>query len=108
MGSKWTLGRLLGEWSGFTWLRIGTVGGLWWTRWWTSNFWRHGVSWFLPLCFRHLYTCLVPNKWRYICCPFRRFLTILQPETTHGSWLIHERFNPGNRFRSNPFDLLLH
>jgi hypothetical protein len=29
MGSKWILGRLLGEvWSGFTWLRIGTVGGL--------------------------------------------------------------------------------
>jgi hypothetical protein len=29
MKSKWTLGRLLRElWSGFTWLRIGTVGGL--------------------------------------------------------------------------------
>jgi hypothetical protein len=29
MGSKWTLGRLVGEvWSGFIWLRIGTVGGL--------------------------------------------------------------------------------
>jgi hypothetical protein len=29
MGSKWTLGRLVGGvWSGFTWLRIGTVGGL--------------------------------------------------------------------------------
>jgi hypothetical protein len=29
MGSKWTLGRLVGEgWSGFTWLRIRTVGGL--------------------------------------------------------------------------------
>jgi hypothetical protein len=29
MGSKWTLGRLIGGvWSGFTWLRIGTVGGL--------------------------------------------------------------------------------
>jgi hypothetical protein len=29
MGSKWTLGRLAaGVWSGFTWLRIGTVGGL--------------------------------------------------------------------------------
>jgi hypothetical protein len=28
-GSKWTLGRLVvGVWSGFTWLRIGTVGGL--------------------------------------------------------------------------------
>jgi hypothetical protein len=28
-GSKWTLGRLVGGvWSGFTWLRIGTVGGL--------------------------------------------------------------------------------
>jgi hypothetical protein len=29
MGSKWTLGRLVGGvCSGFTWLRIGTVGGL--------------------------------------------------------------------------------
>jgi hypothetical protein len=30
MGSKWTSGRLVGSgvWSGFTWLRIGTVGGL--------------------------------------------------------------------------------
>jgi hypothetical protein len=29
MGSKWTLGRLVGRvWSGFTSLRIGTVGGL--------------------------------------------------------------------------------
>jgi hypothetical protein len=29
MGSKWTFGRLVGAvWSGFTWLRIGTVGGL--------------------------------------------------------------------------------
>jgi hypothetical protein len=32
MGSKWTLGRLAvgggGGWSGFSWLRIGTVGGL--------------------------------------------------------------------------------
>jgi hypothetical protein len=28
-GSKWTLGRLVvGVWSGFTWLRIGIVGGL--------------------------------------------------------------------------------
>jgi hypothetical protein len=29
MGSKWALGRLVGGvWSGFTWLRIGIVGGL--------------------------------------------------------------------------------
>jgi hypothetical protein len=29
MGSKWTLRRLVGRgWSGFSWLRIGTVGGL--------------------------------------------------------------------------------
>jgi hypothetical protein len=29
MGSKWTLGKLVGGmWSGFTWLSIGTVGGL--------------------------------------------------------------------------------
>jgi hypothetical protein len=30
MGSKWTIGRLVrgGVWSGFTWLRIGIIGGL--------------------------------------------------------------------------------
>jgi hypothetical protein len=29
MGSKWTVGRLVGGvWNGFTWLRIGTGGGL--------------------------------------------------------------------------------
>jgi hypothetical protein len=29
MGSKWTVDRLAGEvWSGFTWLRMRTVGGL--------------------------------------------------------------------------------
>jgi hypothetical protein len=29
MGSKWTFGRLVGGvWSGFSWLRIGNVGGL--------------------------------------------------------------------------------
>jgi hypothetical protein len=33
-----------GVWSGFTWLRIGTVGGLLWMRWWTFGFWCHGVS----------------------------------------------------------------
>jgi hypothetical protein len=33
-----------GVWSGFTWLRIGTVGGLLWMRWWTFGFWRHGLS----------------------------------------------------------------
>jgi hypothetical protein len=33
-GIKCTLGRLTGGvWSGFTWLRIGIVGGLLWTRW---------------------------------------------------------------------------
>jgi hypothetical protein len=29
-----------GVWSGFTWLRIGTVGGLLWMWWWTFGFWR--------------------------------------------------------------------
>jgi hypothetical protein len=33
-----------GGWSGFTWLRIGTGGGLLWVRWWTFGFWSHGVS----------------------------------------------------------------
>jgi hypothetical protein len=31
-----------GVWSGFSWPRIGTGGGLSWTQWWT--FWRRGVS----------------------------------------------------------------
>jgi hypothetical protein len=44
MVSKWTLGRLVWGVSGFTWLRIGTIGGLLWMRWWTFGFWRHGVS----------------------------------------------------------------
>jgi hypothetical protein len=33
-----------GLWSGFTWLRIGTVGWLLWMRRWTFGFWRRGVS----------------------------------------------------------------
>jgi hypothetical protein len=33
-----------GVWSRFTWLRIGTDGGISWTQWWTFGFWRHGVS----------------------------------------------------------------
>jgi hypothetical protein len=33
-----------GVWSGFTWLGIGTVGGLLWMRWWIFGFWHHGVS----------------------------------------------------------------
>jgi hypothetical protein len=43
MVSKWTLGRSVGGWSGFTWLRIVIVGGLLWMWWWTLGFWRHGV-----------------------------------------------------------------
>jgi hypothetical protein len=31
-------------WNGFTWLRIGTSGGLLWMRWWTFGFWRRRVS----------------------------------------------------------------
>jgi hypothetical protein len=44
MGSEWTLGRLIGVWSAFTGLRIGTVGGLLWMRWWTFGFWHPGVQ----------------------------------------------------------------
>jgi hypothetical protein len=33
-----------GVWSGFTWLRRGTVGRLLWMRWWTFGFWYHGVN----------------------------------------------------------------
>jgi hypothetical protein len=33
-----------GVWSGFVRLRIGTVGGLLWMRWWTFGFCRHGAS----------------------------------------------------------------
>jgi hypothetical protein len=45
-----------GVWSGFTWLRTGTVGGLLWMRWWTFRFWYRGVS----FCFH----CAVPiEQW---------------------------------------------
>jgi hypothetical protein len=40
----------LGVCSGFTWLRIGTVGRLLWMRWWTFGFWRHWFSLFAT-CF---------------------------------------------------------
>jgi hypothetical protein len=30
--------------SGFSWLRIGIVGGFVWTRWWAFVFWCHGVK----------------------------------------------------------------
>jgi hypothetical protein len=33
-----------GVWTGFTWFRIGTVGGLLWMRWWTFGLCRHGFS----------------------------------------------------------------
>jgi hypothetical protein len=33
-----------GVWSGFICLRIGTVGGMLWMRWWTLGFWSHRVS----------------------------------------------------------------
>jgi hypothetical protein len=57
MGSIWTLRRLArGVWSGFTWLRIGTVGGLLWMRWWTFGFWRHGVKLVHEHDFQHIYT----------------------------------------------------
>jgi hypothetical protein len=45
MGSEWIIGRLAGGgWSGFSWLRIGTVDGLLWTGCWTFGFWSHGVN----------------------------------------------------------------
>jgi hypothetical protein len=35
MGSEWMLGRLVGGWIEFDWLRIGTGCELLWVRWWT-------------------------------------------------------------------------
>jgi hypothetical protein len=35
---------LVAGWSGFTWLRIGIIGGLLYMRWRTFGFWHHGVS----------------------------------------------------------------
>jgi hypothetical protein len=44
MGSEWILRRLAcAVWIGFDCLRTGTGGGLWWVRWWTFGFLRHGV-----------------------------------------------------------------
>jgi hypothetical protein len=42
--------------SGFTWLRIGIVGGLLWVRWWTFGFWGQEVS---CLCFRFQYLAML-------------------------------------------------
>jgi hypothetical protein len=36
------LGVWLGVWRGFSWLGIGTSGGLLWKRWWTFGFCWHG------------------------------------------------------------------
>jgi hypothetical protein len=33
-----------GVWSGFTWLRVGTGGGLLWMRWWTFGLCCRGVA----------------------------------------------------------------
>jgi hypothetical protein len=44
-------------WSGCILLRIGIVGWLLRTRWWTSGFWRHGVS---SSHLFHLIGCLKP------------------------------------------------
>jgi hypothetical protein len=41
-------------WSGFTWLKIGIVGGLLWVRWWTFWFWRHWVSTILNTHYHNL------------------------------------------------------
>jgi hypothetical protein len=46
---RWTLGRKgsMGR-TGFSWLRIGSSGGLLWTRWWTFGFHKKGyflTSW---------------------------------------------------------------
>jgi hypothetical protein len=58
-----------GVWIGFTWLRIGIVGGLLWMRWWTFGFWRHGVSWLVNHILRYLrkkkeQSCILLRKWR--------------------------------------------
>jgi hypothetical protein len=39
-----------GVWSGSSWLRIGTGGGLLWIRRWTCGFWCHEVSFSLFIC----------------------------------------------------------
>jgi hypothetical protein len=71
-----------GVWSGFTWLRIGTVGGLLWMRWWTFGFWRHGVSLVKMVC--HL--CWIKIKFKF-WVTWRRCViicTILPLDFFHG------------------------
>jgi hypothetical protein len=66
MTSKWTLGRLVGGvWSGFTWLRIGTIGGLLWMRRWTLCFWRHRVGQSAYVFAR--WSWLFPNQGEWAC-----------------------------------------
>jgi hypothetical protein len=54
-----------GLWSGFTWLGIGTVGGLLWVRWWTFGFWRHGVR-----------NCAAFSKLEYESCLRCHYITL--------------------------------
>jgi hypothetical protein len=62
MRLQWILGRFsLRVWSGFSWLRIATGGWLFWTRWQTFRFWRHGVSY---VCFLTMYR----NEQLYFSC----------------------------------------
>jgi hypothetical protein len=66
MGSEWILGGLaVGVWSGFSWLRIGTVGGLFWIRWWTFGFWLHRVSQSVSTSevLQHIMTCEDVSAW---------------------------------------------
>jgi hypothetical protein len=44
---NWILGKWgLGMWIGLIWLRVGTSGGVLWTRWWTFGFHKmRGISW---------------------------------------------------------------
>jgi hypothetical protein len=52
-----------GVWSGFTWLGSGANGGLSWMRWWTFDFWRHGISYkTVHTILRLLLVCLNPAK----------------------------------------------
>jgi hypothetical protein len=64
LGGDW----LCEGWSGLNWLRIGAGGRLLWMRWWTFQFWRHGVIcavlffWLNHFKMAELQTCEVGAK----------------------------------------------
>jgi hypothetical protein len=80
--------------SGFSWLRIGTVGGLLWMRWWTFGFGRHGVSFLeqfyrlpaIPCCWSWIVHC----KGNFVWEAFNTYVGIIFFFFMESNWLYVE------------------